>query len=107
MKGGAEGEGGDEAGGQKERRRQEEKKRKRRNRGRREGFWRGRVGLKRMLAFPLEEVLMPYWMQLLMNRCAVCGHCDPGSTACMATHPIKVHRSRAGRGRHQPPSGLR
>lgn len=66
-----------------------------RNRGR-EGFWRGRGGLKRVLAFPLEEVLMPYWMQLLMNRCAVCGHCDPGSTSCMATHPIEVHRSRGG-----------
>lgn len=74
------------------------------------GFGAGQVGLKRMLAFPLEEVLMPYWMQLLMNRCAaVCGHCDPGSASCMATHPIEVHRSRAGRqaGRHQPPSGLR
>lgn len=53
-------------------------------------------GIGRVLAFPLEKVLMPYWMELTMNRCAVCGHCDPGSTNCMATHPIEV------RG-HQPP----
>lgn len=82
------------------------KKRKSRNREREE-FWQGRGGLKRALAFPLEEVLMPYWMQLLKNRCAVCGHRDPGSTSCMATHPMEVHLSRAGRASHQPPSGLR
>ncbi len=86
------------------------KKKERGERGeteRKKSFGRGSDGLKRVLAFPLEEVLMPYWMQLLMNRCAVCGHCDPGSSSCMATHPIEVHRSRAGEGRHQPPSGLR
>lgn len=66
---------------------------------------------KRVLAFPLEEVLMPRWMQLLMNRWAVCGHCDPGSMSCLATHLIEAHWSRAGRCRHQPwhtpPQGLR
>lgn len=71
----------------------EEKEQKQRERS---FFRQGRGGLKRVLAFPLEEVLMPYWMQLLMNRCAVCGHCDPGSSSCMATHPIEVHRSWAG-----------
>lgn len=63
----------------------------------------GGGGLKRALAFPLEEVLMPYWMQLLRNRCAVCGHRDPGFTSCMATHPMEVHPSRAEPGSHQPP----
>ncbi len=79
--------------------RKEKKKKERGERGeteRKKSFGRGSDGLKRVLAFPLEEVLMPYWMQLLMNRCAVCGHCDPGSSSCMATHPIEVHRSRAG-----------
>lgn len=90
------------------RRERQKKKKKRKSRNReREEFWQGRGGLKRALAFPLEEVLMPYWMQLLKNRCAVCGHRDPGSTSCMATHPMEVHLSRAGRASHQPPSGLR
>lgn len=75
----------------------------------RERFLEGGVGvaLKRVLAFPLEEVLMPYWTQLLMNRCAVRGPCDPCCTSCMVTDPIEVHQSWAGRGRHQPHSGLR
>lgn len=75
--------------------------------GQRQVFWRGRVSLKRVLAFPHEEVLMPYWTELLMNRCAVLGPCDPGFTSCMVTHPIEVHQIRAGRGRHPPHSGLR
>lgn len=88
--------------GQKNSWEQEERRNKIRDRGREEFG-----GLKRVLAFPLEEVLMPYWMQLLMNRCAVCGHRDSGSASCMATHPIEVHQSWARRCRHQPPSGLK
>lgn len=91
---------------------QKEKRRKRQEGERVEtdgekSIWQRRGGLKQVLTFPLEEVLMPYWMQLLMNRCGVCGHRDPGSTSCLATHPIEVHRSRAGGSRHQPPPGLR
>lgn len=104
--GGAEDRAGNEAVDWTERRKEKEGKGQRQKEEKQE-FWQGWGGLKRVLAFPLEEVLMPYWMQLLMNRCAVCGHRDPGSTSCMVTHPIEVHRSRAGRGRHQPPSGLR
>lgn len=85
-------------------RQEERKEHEKKNRGRQE-FWCG--GWIKALVFPLEAVLMPYWMQLLMNRCAVCGHCDPRSTSCTATHPIEVHLSRSGRGRCHPSSGLR
>lgn len=88
---------------------EEEEKRKKNEEE--EEFWqRAGDGLKRALAFPLEKVLMPYWMQLLRNRCAVCGHQDPGFTSCMATHPMEVHPSRVELGSHQPPppsTGLR
>ena len=46
-------------------------------------------------------------LDVAVNRLAVCGHCDPRFMSCMATQPTEVHPSRAGRGRHPPPSWLR
>lgn len=58
----------------------------------------GVIGLKRMLAFPLGELLMPYWMQLLMKRWAVCGPCDQGPHFLHGLLNIRSRCIRAGRG---------
>lgn len=82
-----------ETGDKKKRKTKRERERKP---GRERGVLAGRGGLKRALAFLLDEISMPYWMKLLKNRCAVCGHRDPGFTSCMATHLMEVHLSGGG-----------